>query len=1311
MNMHVPQSYEAEAELITLAAVPYQIISPANNAPIIGIFQDSMLGCFQFTRPNVTFSKTEAMNLMINCSTIDKNLFYNLPEDQRITNFDLLSQIMPPLSMKLKNNLFKNDDAKTSNNVVEIINGKYVRGQIDKGILGKGSKGIIHRICNDYGNKAASKFIDELQSIITNYVKQTGFSVGISDLEIDTETNEKITNIISDKKNDVQQLINQIILNSFENNTGKSNREEFENQVNNILNKGISEAEKLAINNLEKDNRFAIMVNSGSKGSDINIRQMIVALGQQNVDGGRIPFDFDHRTLPHFTKYDESALARGFVEDSFIGGLSPGGLFFHAIGGRMGLIDTAVKTSSTGYIQRRLIKGLEDLIVKYDMTVRSNKNHIIQFIYGNDSIDSTKTETQHVSLASMTIQDIYEYYCIVFDSSEMNKTLSLIYNNDTLRRHKEQINELKEKNIALINFMIDSKKMLITQYWNNKKDDVIRCPVSISALIQNVIGQQQLNSNSMSDITMLEALNLIDSYYVNYLEANKYVKPNLLFKIVYYYYLSPKKLIIEQRFNRASLILLLNNILLQFNKSIVAPGETVGIIAGQSIGEPTTQMSIPYWEKVNYVKVNKVTKEITLISQQIGEFCDSIIQENPEYTFNTGHVNSVETLLDNLNDEYYIVGVNQQEKIHWNKISHVSKHPVNGNLLEITTKSGRTVTSTLSHSHLIRDEITQTVVPCRGDMLTIGMRIPVAKHIPNTFINNNVINYSIEISDDIDKINGLETILQKCNNILKLNDNKLLVAKFDIERTVLQKYIDIFESHENKELIHDELVILKQAANSDVIWDEVISIKNITPEHNEFVYDFTVPNTQTFMLSSGVIVHNTLNTFHFAGVASKSNVTRGVPRLEEILSVSSSISKPSLTIYLRESDQTNRQTAINIKNLLVHTTLESLIKQADIYLDPNIYQTNKLFPQDQVIINQYYAYTNMIQDCLSVEDKSHNLDMSPNISQFVVRLEIDSEKLLEKNITMNDIYFTLNNIYSDEISCVYSDYNNDNLVFRIRLTNIIKNASRGKRSGTTPLDTTDMNSVLKNFLDKIKKDVVLRGIKNISNVTPRPVNGYLVEKNGTFEPQDIWVLDTDGTNLANILTLDFIDPIRTISNDIVEVYKVLGIDAAKQCLAEELVNVFDGTYINPHHINLLCDRMTYTGSLISITRHGINNDDIGVLAKASFEETLEMLLRAARNGELDPVTGISANVMCGQDGPYGTTSFQVMMDMDKITELEEIEQKELESVESIIDKGLMDTSQNISMACSAQKLQFMNNVDNLKSTDFGSDYTDKYTIF
>ena len=161
----------------------------------------------------------------------------------------------------------------------------------------------------------------------------------------------------------------------------------------------------------------------------------------------------------------------------------------------------------------------------------------------------------------------------------------------------------------------------------------------------------------------------------------------------------------------------------------------------------------------------------------------------------------------------------------------------------------------------------------------------------------------------------------------------------------------------------------------------------------------------------------------------------------------------------------------------------------------------------------------------------------------------------------------------------------------------------------------------------------------------RREDGVVKREEGTYVKNTIWVLDTTGTNLMQVLALDAIDTQRAVSNDIQEIYRVLGIEAARVAILNELVESFDTTYINHHHLSVLCDRMTANETMVSIFRHGINNDNIGPIAKASFEETPEMFLKAARHAELDNMRGVSANVMCGQEGYYGTSSFQVLLNL------------------------------------------------------------------
>lgn len=1034
MNLHMPQDPESEAELRNLAAVPYQMISPANNSPIIGIFQDSMLGCYQFTREGINFSPRDAMNLLMSCNSINEHeLLLNAGNENGISSFNIISQIMYPLTIKHKTKSFKDDkdDMKTSNNVIEIQNGKYIRGQMDKSTLGGGTKGLLHRTCNDYGNFACSKFIDDLQNIVTDYMKSAAFSVGISDLISNDKTNDEIVKIITQKKTDVKNLIEQTQIGVFENKTGKTNNEEFETRVNNILNQATSEAGNVGLKSLNKNNRFVTMVNAGSKGSELNISFMISCLGQQNVDGRRIPYGFDHRTLPHYTKYDESAGSRGFVESSYINGLSPQELFFHAMGGRVGLIDTAVKTSTTGYIQRRLIKGLEDLMVNYDMTVRTNKNKIVQFAYGDDNTDTTKVENQQIPIVSMSTQDIYSHYLLPDDNSS-TQILSNIFLKNVLSRYKKQYSDMMTYCDTYIQFMIEKRESIIKYVFKNKSDSVVNMPVAFSYIINNVQGQTNITNTSLVDITPLEAFQMIEQCYAN-LEKNVYAAPTQLFKTLFFYYLSPKQLLMIKRFNKSALTLLLDTITMDYKRSVVSPGEMVGMISGQSIGEVSTQM--------------------------------------------------------------------------------------------------------------------------------------------------------------------------------------------------------------------------------------------------------------------------TLNTFHFAGVASKSNVTRGVPRIEEILSLSSEPKNPSLTVYLKSEDEDQKDKAQSIMYMLEHTTLEEIVKSTQICFDPD--DLNTLISEDSIMIQQYRAFENMMLEC-----SDFNLTENEK-SKWIIRIEMDAETMLEKNITMDDVNFTLKNSYDDQISCVYSDYNSDKLIFRIRMNEVIKSTSgRGgqKKTKVASLDQSDQIYILKNFQDQLLQNIVLRGIKGIKKVIVRKIKDNIVENNGLYKNKEIWVLDTIGTNLLDTLGLDYIDYTRTFSNSIVEIYNVLGIEAARQAIYNELVEVieFDGTYINYHNFSVLVDRMTYTHKMISIFRHGINNDNIGPIAKASFEETPEMFLKAARHAELDTFRGVSANVMCGQEGFFGTSAFQVVLDIDELQKLQETSEYVPLDLNNEIEK-FFETVEDPQDPCGVNKLSINNNVISIKHENLGQD--------
>ena len=1541
MNLHAAQNVLSEIELRHLAATPYQIISPSSNAPIIGIYQDSMLGSYQFTREGIDFSPREAMNLLMGYGKINPEIFTK----KNVTNFDILSQITPPISLKYKTKLFGNgEDAATSNNVLEIENGKYIRGQAEKGVFASGTKGILNRVCNDFGNMACAKYIDDLQRVITEYMKTSAFSVGISDLVSNKNTSDRIASMISSKMEEVQNITDKVHLGIMENNTGRSNYTEFETQVGNVLNDTTGQTGKIAVDSLNSDNRFVMIVKSGSKGSMLNISQMISCVGQQSIDGKRVPYGFDNRTLPHFRKYDDSPGARGFVKNSYISGLTAPELFFHAMGGRMGLIDTAVKTSQTGYIQRRLVKGLEDLKVEYDGTVRNNMGKIIQFTYGEDGIDTTRVENQNIPLVNMSVEDIYMHFDLIgLGDQDTNGDLLNIYTKPAVARMDSQITALIESNKKMIEQFIKYREELVENVFKYKDENFVKAPVAFSHIIQNIQGQLGLSSTSAVDITPFEYITMVTDTLQ---DLNKMFNPTEMFKVLYHFNLSPKDILVKKRFNKKAVELLLETIMLMYKKAIVHPGEMVGVIAGQSIGEPTTQLtlnSVTYETEIIVRGRNGLVKKV-----QIGDFTKEFIEKATKKEYYT----ETDTTYAELDEYYEVPSCNEDGACSWERIEAVTKHPVINKdgtnvMLRITTKENREVIATKAKSFL--KLVDGKIVGVNGDTLRVGDYIPVSKkaieytdssHLdlkqilsPKNYLYGSEFEKAKSVMNEyhwwtnhseklftlpysrsdsfVDKINvdtkkkedGSNTcirsncvyskktsqskymipesielnytfgylvgayaaegcmtktqilisnndsayfapILELCtawnittkvyrnenknqerrtshgwtsqdlriyNTLLcriletlcgKLSHNKYVsplivfsnkecirgfldayiggdgtiskkshtilmtsVSKqmlIDIQQmmnivgvyayiskpkkaatnnrgsqnikqpytlnvvnqqaTVLAKMlnmktatkqqtcVDYVVSYEHKyeyskhaTMVPNEIageIVLEDRNNryEDVLFDRIISIEevdNTTP----YAYDLTVENTRNFNLYNGLCQRD---TFHLAGVATKSNVTRGVPRIEEILRLTRNPDKPSATVYLKSSDNHDKDKAAKLCVMIEHTKLVDVVKSIEICFDPNDRATK--IHKDVEVIDQFYQFEKLVAEC----NEGASTDVAHQ-SKWIVRMEIDPEVLLDKNITMDDINFAITNSHGSDVTCVFSDMNSSNLVFRIRLNSSVFN--KGKKKGTPEsLDQSDEIHLLKTFQDNILNNIVLRGVSGIKNVNPRLIKDNVVKEDNKFVRKEMWVLDTVGTNLMDLFMLDFIDYTRTYSNDIREMHNILGIEAARQNILNEFVEVMEASdaYVNYHHLSILCDRMTVKADLVPMFRSGIISDDIGPISKGTYEMHTEMFLDASRHGEFDQMRGVSANVMCGQAGYYGTNAFGLLLDMKAIEETEDAD-VEIVNLRENIDASFAELLEKDDK-CKMEKIAVDNNVSNLAAMECGN-YDDDYSLF
>jgi len=968
MNAHVPQSYEASTELGEIAAVPHQIVTPRHAKPLIGIVQDTLVGSYRITQPHIEFNRREFMNMMM----WNKRFEGVMPlagrkaegKPGRWTGQQVLTQLMPPINLEMGNGLYK--DNKSKENYVKIREGQILQGIFDKDVFSKPSKGIVHVTYRDYGPTDTVNLIDSMQNTVEQFLVYNGFSVGISDLIADEDTRKQMEEVVQKRKAAIDKILLQIHLDLFDNNTGKSNQQEFEDKVYTELNKATEESGKIGLGSLADENRLVAMVRAGSKGSTINISQMMACVGQQAPEGKRIPYGFTDRTLPHFKKYDDGAEARGFVESSFIQGLTPQEFFFHAMSGREGLIDTAVKTADTGYIQRQLVKAMEDLTVQYDGSVRDSRMNIVQFKYGEDGINATKIESASLGIGKLSDSEILRDYGMDGASVEG------VFTDGTLRgEDSEALKGFAQQVLA-------DRTMLIEGVQHSKQDVALFASVNIDRVLLNVTTSFQLDGKGQTDLTPTYVIQGIERLIQRTQTYHR------LWAALLRFYLAPHKMILKERMTRKAFDTACEMILIKNWQGWAQPGEQVGIIAAQSIGEPSTQM--------------------------------------------------------------------------------------------------------------------------------------------------------------------------------------------------------------------------------------------------------------------------TLNTFHLAGVAAKSNVTRGVPRLKELLKVTQNPKAISLTVTLKPEIRDSKEKARKVAQDLELTLLKDITVKAAIYYDPD--DSESVLAEDRALVAFYKAFeAEMSPDQAPEqrfgEDGEAAAAAQPETQQWsrlMLRLELDRQRMFRKNISMDDIAFVLRQKFGEAIHLVYSDYNTQRLIMRIRIPPVAA-------------DDTGMDDMLalKKLQNRLLTGIVIRGVAGIKAVTFRQDKDTMEynKEEGIYKPVTQYVLDTDGTNFLAVMNHPYVDGAKLVSSHVHDVYENLGIEATRSTLIQEITTLFEEAGVNCRHLGLLCDVMTRQGRLMSVDRYGINKMDIGPIAKASFEETEKILLRAALFGEVDPVTGISANIMMGQPIRGGTGFFNILFDEGAFMRLQE----------------------------------------------------------
>ncbi|KAI1495581.1 DNA-directed RNA polymerase II subunit RPB1 [Biscogniauxia marginata] len=598
MNLHVPQTEETRAEIKELCMVPLNIVSPQRNGPLMGIVQDTLAGVYKMCRRDVFITKEQVMNIMLWVPDWDGIIPQpSILKPQPLwTGKQIVSMIIPQqISLYTKPEKQPWFPARDEGLLVQ--SGQVLFGLLTKKNVGAAGGGIVHLCYNEFGPAGAMAFLNGCQRVVNYWLLHNGHSIGIGDTIPDKATIEKVQVHIDEQKEIVAALTAQATANELEPLPGMNIRETFESKVSKALNSARDKAGTTTENSLKDSNNAVVMARSGSKGSSINISQMTALVGQQIVEGKRIPFGFKYRTLPHFTKDDYSPEARGFVENSYLRGLTPSEFYFHAMAGREGLIDTAVKTAETGYIQRRLVKALEDVSARYDGTVRNSLGDIIQFIYGEDGLDGMQIEKQpmdHWVLRDADFKD--RYHLDVMEELRPAALDALEYAQDIAGDPQTQ--ELLDSEYeALIK---DREFLRGLKVRSEKLETAFQLPLNIGRIIETSKRQLQVDDAKRSDLRprdvipvvkkLLEEMVVVPGSDPVSKEADE--SASLLFKALLRSRLSFKRLAVFHRLNKMAFECVIGELASRWQRSMVNPGEMVGVLAAQSIGEPATQMTL-----------------------------------------------------------------------------------------------------------------------------------------------------------------------------------------------------------------------------------------------------------------------------------------------------------------------------------------------------------------------------------------------------------------------------------------------------------------------------------------------------------------------------------------------------------------------------------------------------------------------------------------------------------------------------------------------------------------------------------------------
>lgn len=388
MNLHIPQTEEARAEAEILMLVETQLISPRYGLSIIGCMQDAVSGLYLLTAM-MEMSRDEGVDMLMRSGVTH---FDRLPDKKRVTGKEIFSVALPEDFDFSGDSRLSKRKGKDDPSFVVIKKGQLLQGDIDSANVGQGAGIMLRAIHKKYGKERTVIVLSHFLRLGINALLKYGFSTAISDMDLPKDVLVKIEELTHKAETDSESLITKYHNQELDVFPGKTARETLELRILEVLNKARNEIGNVVTENTKEGTGTLIMALSGARGNQINMAQIAACVGQQAMRGKRIDLGYTDRSLSCFRKNDMMPAARGFIRNGFKSGLGPAEFFFAAMTGRDSLMDTALRTPKSGYLYRRLANALQDLRVEYDGSVRDASGKVVQFRYGEDGVDVSKSE-------------------------------------------------------------------------------------------------------------------------------------------------------------------------------------------------------------------------------------------------------------------------------------------------------------------------------------------------------------------------------------------------------------------------------------------------------------------------------------------------------------------------------------------------------------------------------------------------------------------------------------------------------------------------------------------------------------------------------------------------------------------------------------------------------------------------------------------------------------------------------------------------------------------------------------------------------